>query len=84
MSIWFITGANRGFGLELATLALSNGDAVVAAARRPDQAEKALGGPQDQLLTVSVASTFSSTTRGAASPVPSRRPPATRSAPRST
>jgi NAD(P)-dependent dehydrogenase (short-subunit alcohol dehydrogenase family) len=52
MSIWFITGANRGFGLELATLALSNGDAVVAAARRPDQAEKALGGPQDQLLTV--------------------------------
>jgi NAD(P)-dependent dehydrogenase (short-subunit alcohol dehydrogenase family) len=52
MSTWFVTGASRGFGLEVARLALNNGDAVVAAARHPDQAEKALGGPQDKLLTV--------------------------------
>jgi NAD(P)-dependent dehydrogenase (short-subunit alcohol dehydrogenase family) len=52
MSTWFITGASRGFGLEVARLALQNGDAVVATARRADPAEKALGGPQDKLLTV--------------------------------
>jgi NAD(P)-dependent dehydrogenase (short-subunit alcohol dehydrogenase family) len=52
MSIWFVTGASRGFGLEIASLALSDGNAVVAAARHPEQAQKALGGPQDQLLAV--------------------------------
>jgi len=33
--VWFITGASRGFGLEIARAALERGDAVVAAARDP-------------------------------------------------
>ncbi|GAA5065097.1 NAD(P)-dependent dehydrogenase (short-subunit alcohol dehydrogenase family) [Thermocatellispora tengchongensis] len=36
MSTWFITGASRGLGLEIARAALAGGDAVVAAARNPD------------------------------------------------
>jgi NAD(P)-dependent dehydrogenase (short-subunit alcohol dehydrogenase family) len=52
MSTWLVTGASRGFGFEIASLALSNGDAVVAAARHSDQAEKALGGPRERLLAV--------------------------------
>ncbi|MFE9941947.1 MULTISPECIES: SDR family NAD(P)-dependent oxidoreductase [Streptomyces] len=35
MSTWFITGASRGLGLEIARAALRNGDTVVAAARNP-------------------------------------------------
>lgn len=34
--IWFITGASRGFGRELASLANHRGDAIVATARRPE------------------------------------------------
>lgn len=33
MSTWFITGASRGLGLEIARAALRGGDTVVAAAR---------------------------------------------------
>ena len=32
MRVWFITGASRGFGLEIARAALERGNAVVAAA----------------------------------------------------
>jgi NAD(P)-dependent dehydrogenase (short-subunit alcohol dehydrogenase family) len=35
MSTWFITGASRGLGLEIARAALNGGDTVVAAARDP-------------------------------------------------
>lgn len=35
--VWFITGASRGFGLEIARAALKHGDAVVAAARKPGE-----------------------------------------------
>ncbi|GAA3729347.1 SDR family NAD(P)-dependent oxidoreductase [Streptomyces tremellae] len=35
MSTWFITGASRGLGLEVARAALRGGDTVVAAARNP-------------------------------------------------
>jgi NAD(P)-dependent dehydrogenase (short-subunit alcohol dehydrogenase family) len=34
---WLITGSTRGFGLELAKVALDEGDNVVATARRPEQ-----------------------------------------------
>ncbi|MGV9803308.1 SDR family oxidoreductase [Mycobacterium sp. NPDC003449] len=37
MSVWMITGAARGLGLELARAALKAGDRVAVAARRPDQ-----------------------------------------------
>jgi NAD(P)-dependent dehydrogenase (short-subunit alcohol dehydrogenase family) len=42
-NVWFITGASRGFGLEIARAALDCGDAVVAAARSPRAVERALG-----------------------------------------
>jgi NAD(P)-dependent dehydrogenase (short-subunit alcohol dehydrogenase family) len=41
--VWFITGASRGFGLEIARQVLERGDAVVATARNPSAIEKALG-----------------------------------------
>ncbi|MGW1099891.1 SDR family oxidoreductase [Streptomyces sp. NPDC002455] len=37
MSTWFITGASRGLGLEIARAALRGGDTVVAAARNPQK-----------------------------------------------
>ena len=52
MSTWFITGASRGFGLEIARQALECGDNVVATARRPETVEAALPGFGDRLLAV--------------------------------
>ena len=49
--VWFITGASRGFGLEIARAALERGDAVVAAARDPRVVDRALG-QREQVLTV--------------------------------
>ena len=40
---WFITGASRGFGLEIARQALARGDTVAATARRPADVTAALG-----------------------------------------
>lgn len=41
--VWFITGASRGFGFEIAKAALADGDQVVATVRRhPDQLAAAL------------------------------------------
>ena len=36
MSVWFITGASRGFGREVALEALRRGDQVVATARNTE------------------------------------------------
>ena len=44
MTTWFITGASRGFGLEIARQALDRGDSVVATARDPRAVEAALRG----------------------------------------
>lgn len=52
MTVWFITGASRGFGIEIAREALSRGDSVVATARRPLAVAEALSGHGDRLLTV--------------------------------
>ena len=49
--VWFITGASRGFGLEISRAALQRGDGVVAAARDPRAVERALG-RREQLLAV--------------------------------
>jgi NAD(P)-dependent dehydrogenase (short-subunit alcohol dehydrogenase family) len=51
---WFITGASRGLGLELARSALRNGDRVVAAARNPTSIAEALGPDSDTLLAVTL------------------------------
>ncbi|OBG38825.1 oxidoreductase [Mycobacterium sp. E3198] len=50
--VWFLTGASRGFGLEIARKALNRGDRVVATARRADQIRTRLPGADDALLPV--------------------------------
>jgi NAD(P)-dependent dehydrogenase (short-subunit alcohol dehydrogenase family) len=50
--VWLVTGAGRGMGVDIAKAALAAGDAVVATGRRPEEVEKALGGPQDNLLVI--------------------------------
>jgi NAD(P)-dependent dehydrogenase (short-subunit alcohol dehydrogenase family) len=47
-----VTGAGRGLGTDIAREALDAGHQVVATGRRPDEVEKTLGGPQDNLLTI--------------------------------
>jgi NAD(P)-dependent dehydrogenase (short-subunit alcohol dehydrogenase family) len=46
----FVTGAGRGLGTDIARTALADGHQVVATGRRPEEVEKTLGGPQDNLL----------------------------------
>ncbi|MEV7681316.1 oxidoreductase [Streptomyces sp. NPDC088341] len=52
MKVWFITGASRGFGLEIARKVLDGGDAVVATARDPRTVHDALPEGGDRLLAV--------------------------------
>jgi NAD(P)-dependent dehydrogenase (short-subunit alcohol dehydrogenase family) len=50
---WFITGAGRGLGVEIAKKALAAGHSVVATGRSPDAVVKAIGS-HDSLLTVAL------------------------------
>jgi len=52
--VWFVTGASRGFGLEIARQALARGDAVVATARDAGKIEASLGGASSSLLPVAL------------------------------
>lgn len=52
MTVWFITGASRGFGLEIAKVALERGDSVVASARNPQAVRDALPTAGNRLLAV--------------------------------
>ena len=49
--VWFITGAGRGLGVDIAKAALAAGHSVVATGRDPGKVETALG-KSDNLLTV--------------------------------
>jgi NAD(P)-dependent dehydrogenase (short-subunit alcohol dehydrogenase family) len=49
--IWFITGAGRGMGVDIAKAALADGHAVVATGRNPNRVSSALGA-HDNLLTL--------------------------------
>ncbi|MFJ2173006.1 SDR family oxidoreductase [Streptomyces sp. NPDC087851] len=49
-----VTGAGRGLGTDIAREALVAGHQVVATGRRPDEVEKTLGGPQDNLLVTTL------------------------------
>ena len=49
--VWFITGASRGIGAEIAKAALASGDRVVATGRNRAQIEKTFDG-SDRLLAV--------------------------------
>jgi NAD(P)-dependent dehydrogenase (short-subunit alcohol dehydrogenase family) len=48
--VWFITGAGRGMGVDIAKAALAAGHAVVATGRNPDAVTKALGEADDLLV----------------------------------
>lgn len=43
MSVWFITGAGRGMGLDIAKAALAAGHKVVASGRSPEKVARAVG-----------------------------------------
>jgi NAD(P)-dependent dehydrogenase (short-subunit alcohol dehydrogenase family) len=49
--VWFITGAGRGMGVDIAKAALAGGNAVVATARDPEALTQAVG-EADDLLAV--------------------------------
>jgi len=49
-NIWFITGAGRGMGVDLAKAALAAGNAVVATGRNTDTVTKAIGKAEDLLV----------------------------------
>jgi NAD(P)-dependent dehydrogenase (short-subunit alcohol dehydrogenase family) len=52
MGVWFITGASRGFGLEITRAALGRGDQVAATARHPEAITEAIREPGTALLTL--------------------------------
>ena len=52
MSVWFITGASRGFGRLLTAAALAEGDRVIAAARNPQVVRDAFPDDADSLSAV--------------------------------
>ena len=43
--VWFITGAGRGMGVDIAKAALAAGHKVVATGRNTDKVAEALGNP---------------------------------------
>jgi len=49
--VWFITGAGRGMGIDIAKAALAAGHAVVASGRNPERVSAAIGA-HDDLLAV--------------------------------
>ena len=51
---WFITGASRGLGADIATAALKSGDNVVATGRQRAAVSDKLGPDNDRLLTLSL------------------------------
>src|SRR5436189_2373132 len=48
--VWFITGAGRGMGVDIAKAALAAGNAVVASGRNTDAVSKAIGEADDLLI----------------------------------
>jgi NAD(P)-dependent dehydrogenase (short-subunit alcohol dehydrogenase family) len=51
--VWFITGANRGIGAEIAKAALAAGHNVIATARKQETVEAAVG-TSDALLALAL------------------------------
>ena len=48
--VWFITGAGRGMGIDIAQAALRAGHAVVATGRDTNEVEKAVGKSENMLV----------------------------------
>ena len=51
---WFITGASRGLGADIATAALKAGDNVVATGRQRAAVSDKLGPDNDRLLSLAL------------------------------
>lgn len=69
--VWFITGANRGIGAEIAKAALAAGHAVIATARKKETVESALG-VSNSLLAVALDITDEQQSRDAVDAAVSR------------
>ena len=52
-TVWLVTGAGRGMGVDIAQAALAAGHAVVATGRNPERVSAAIG-PHADLLTVAL------------------------------
>lgn len=65
MSVWFITGAGRGMGLDIAKVALAAGHQVVATGRNTDKVARAIGS-FDNLLVVKLDVTSAADAQAAA------------------
>src|SRR5580698_2165780 len=63
--VFFITGAGRGLGADIARQALTAGHRVVATGRRPEHVLQALGGEQDNLLATALDITDPATAHSA-------------------
>ena len=50
MSVWFITGAGRGLGLDIAKAALAAGHKVVATGRNTEKVARAVGESENLLV----------------------------------
>src|SRR6266705_5318302 len=48
--VWFITGAGRGMGVDIAKAVLAAGNAVVATGRNPEAVAEAVGDADDLLV----------------------------------
>jgi NAD(P)-dependent dehydrogenase (short-subunit alcohol dehydrogenase family) len=64
VAVWFITGASRGMGVELARAALDRGHSVVATGRDPDAVIEAIG-PAERLLAARLDVTRADEAEGA-------------------
>jgi len=62
--VWFITGAGRGLGVDIAKAALAAGHGVVATGRHPERVSAAIG-DSDDLLTVKLDVTDTAAARAA-------------------
>jgi NAD(P)-dependent dehydrogenase (short-subunit alcohol dehydrogenase family) len=69
---WFITGASRGLGVEIAKAAMRSGDRVVATGRRRTAVIDSLGPDSDQLLSVELDVTREDQARAAVQAAVSR------------
>ncbi|MET0765138.1 MAG: SDR family NAD(P)-dependent oxidoreductase [Blastococcus sp.] len=63
--VWFVTGAGRGMGTDIARAALAAGHAVVATGRNPERVSSAIGAHHD-LLTVALDITDPASAQAAA------------------
>ncbi|MGG7101513.1 SDR family oxidoreductase [Rhodococcus sp. 24CO] len=63
--VWFITGAGRGMGVDIAQAALTAGHSVVATGRNADRVEKAIGA-HEELLAVALDITSAEAAQAAA------------------